>query len=126
MWDWDGKLRNKVKTNNGELFRVEEPVFVHEPQNIVFRGGGPGNDLKAYRIHTLPYEFTVIKNDGTKLIFGGDFDCIDFYTKKVSGANNSYLRTIPSTWMLRELISPKGEKISFTYARAGSPVIMMY
>ena len=65
-------------------------------------------------IYRLLYEFTITKQDGTKLIFGGDNDCIEFATEKriqiyVFLADNPILffKTLPTSWMLREVISPK-------------------
>lgn len=80
--DQDGNVMSKIKNNNGESFKVEIPVMVHNPEEITFHGGLSGQSLKAYRVYELFYEFTVIKNDGTRLIFGGDPDCIEFYTEK--------------------------------------------
>lgn len=34
------------------------------------------------------------------------------------------MKTWPSAWMLREIISPKGNKITFTYQRNGSPIVI--
>ena len=71
------------------------------------------------------YEFTVIKNDGTRLVFWGDENCIEFYTqKKMSARSESYMKTWPTSWMLREVISPNGNKMTFEYQRNGYPVII--
>ncbi|MCM1503565.1 MAG: DUF5977 domain-containing protein, partial [Bacteroidales bacterium] len=121
--DEDGNLQSHVKSNNGESFRVDFPVMKHNPGEITFRGG-PGEPLKAYRIYELFYEFTVTKNDGTRLIFGGDDDCIEFYTEKYPHGNSPYLKTWPSAWMLREVISPDGMRMTFEYQRNGSPIIL--
>lgn len=69
--------------------------------------------MKAYRVYELFYEFTVIKNDGTKLIFGGDDSCIEFYTEKKYNGNLQYLKTWPSAWMLREVITPGRKQDDF-------------
>lgn len=127
--DKDGNVKTKVKSNNGASFRVETPVILHNPQNITFKSSATENPLKSYRIHELFYEFTVIKNDGTKLVFGGDYDSIEFYTEKkvnsgLTSSQNQYMKTWPTAWMLKEVISPYGNKISFEYQRDGSPIIV--
>ncbi len=127
--DKDNNLKSRVKSNNGESFRVEPPVLVHNPKDIIFSGDVEPH-LKAYRVYELFYKFTVIKNDGTKLIFGGDYDSIEFYTEKMvdrsvpSGHANQYLKTRPTSWMLREVVSPNGNKMTFEYQRSGSPIII--
>lgn len=124
--DIDGKVHSAVKSNNGESFKVEIPEIIDNPDRITFCGGASGQDLQAYRIYKLPYEFTVTKSDGTKLIFGGDSDCIEFYTEARHNPIDDvrYMKTWPSAWMLREIISPKGNRIKFSYQRNGSPLIM--
>ena len=124
--DKDGEIHSIVKSGNGESFKVETPTILDNPEKFTFPGGSAGQNLEAYRIYKLFYEFTVIKNDGTRLIFGGDPNCIEFYTEKKYRKNSStqYLKTLPSAWMLREVISPKGNRITFTYRRDGSPVII--
>ncbi|MCM1178293.1 MAG: hypothetical protein NC335_11185, partial [Bacteroides sp.] len=126
--DENDNVCTHVKSNNGESFRVETPKMLHNPDadTFTFPGGGT-QPLKSYRIYELFYEFTVIKNDGTRLIFGGSNDSIEFYTEKMhseSGAQYSYMKTWPSAWMLREVISPDGNKITFEYQRNGSPIII--
>ena len=121
--DKNDNVKAKVKSNNGESFRVEPPVILKDQNDITFRGG-PGEPLKAYRVYELFYEFTVIKNDGTKLIFGGDDSCIEFYTEKKYNGNLQYLKTWPSAWMLREVITPDGNRMTFEYMRNGSPIII--
>lgn len=125
--DKDGKVKTKVKSNNGASFRVETPVMLHNPQDITFASSATEDPLKSYRIHELFYEFTVIKNDGTKLVFGGDYDSIEFYTEKKVNSGSSpyqYMKTLPTAWMLKEVISPDGNKISFEYKRDGNPIII--
>lgn len=128
--DENNNVKAKVKSNNGESFRVEAPVVVKNPETFKFPGGGE-KPLNSYRIYELFYEFTVIKDDGTKLIFGGSDDSIEFYTERfVEGfaaptSSVTYLmKTWPTAWMLREIISPVGNKISFEYQRNGSPIIL--
>lgn len=127
--DETGNVKSKVRSNNGESFRVETPVLVHNPQNITFYGNSD-TQLKAYRIHELFYSFTVVKNDGTKLIFGGDYNAIEFYTEKriksnvSSSGTNQYMKTWPTSWMLKKVISPRGSEITFDYQRNGSPIIV--
>lgn len=124
--DIDGKVHSAVKSNNGESFKVEIPEIIDNPDRITFFGGTSGQDLQAYRIYKLLHEFTVTKSDGTKLIFGGNPDCIEFYTEVRYNLreNLKYMKTWPSSWMLREIISPKGNRIKFSYQRNGSPLIM--
>lgn len=124
--DKDGEIHSIVKSGNGESFKVETPTILDNPEKFTFPDGSAGQNLEAYRIYKLFYEFTIIKNDGTRLIFGGDPNCIEFYTEKKYRKNSStqYLKTWPSAWMLREIISPKGNRITFTYRRDGSPVII--
>lgn len=126
--DKDDKVKSKVRSNNGESFIVDPPVVVQNPQGIEFKGGSE-KPLKAYRVYELFYQFTVTKNDGTKLIFGGDYNCIEFYTERnfnLSPFNKvyPYMKTWPSAWMLKEVISPDGNKITFTYQRDGNPIII--
>lgn len=37
--DQDGNVMSKIKNNNGESFKVEIPVMVHNPEEITFHGG---------------------------------------------------------------------------------------
>ncbi len=126
--DSTGVLKNKVKSNNGVSFRVEAPKMLQNPEAFKFPGGGT-QSLQSYRIYELFYEFTVIKNDGTKLVFGGSDDSIEFYTerttkKNYAGPSALIMKTWPTAWMLREIISPEGRKITFNYMRDGSPIII--
>lgn len=120
-----GTVHSKIKSNNGEIFKVESHTIQDNPECIVFHGNDSDTPLTSYRIHKLFKEFTVVKNDGTKLVFGGGDDYIEFYTEKRSSENGtSYMKTWPSAWLLKEIISPKGNRISFKYRRDGNPVIM--
>ncbi|MDE5732293.1 MAG: hypothetical protein K2H95_04555, partial [Bacteroidales bacterium] len=128
--DKDNNLKTKVRSNNGESFRVEPPKVIENPETFKFPGGGD-RPLDSYRIYELFYEFTVIKSDGTKLIFGGSDDSIEFYTEKFTEGFavpvqvvTYLLKTWPTAWMLREVISPDGNKMHFEYQRNGSPVIL--
>ncbi len=133
--DKDGNVQSKVKSNNGTSFRVEIPKILHNPHAFDFPGGG-AKPLTSFRIHELFYEFVVVKDDGTKLIFGGDDNNIEFYTEKVQHTNPfyssevgpkptfQYLKTWPAAWMLKEVISPNGNKMNFEYSRDGSPMIL--
>lgn len=127
--DENNNVKAKVKSNNGESFSVEPPKVIENPETFKF----PGDEempLDSYRIYELFYEFTVIKSDGTKLIFGGSDDSIEFYTEKMvdmalSSSNaNQYFKTWPTAWMLKEVISPDGNKITFEYQRNGNPIII--
>lgn len=123
--DTDGTVHSQVKSNNGETFKVECPVMSDTLNNVIFSGNDAEKPLISYRIYKLFKEFTIIKNDGTKLTFGGGNDYIEFHTeKKVSHKGKAYLKTSPSSWLLKEIVSPNGNKMSFKYRRDGSPVIM--
>lgn len=127
--DKDKKIHVRVKSSNGEKFTVSTPVIKNDPDPIQFHSLHAEKDLQSYRIYRLFYEFTITKQDGTKLIFGGDNDCIEFATEKriqtyVSGQSYPFFKTLPTSWMLREVISPKGNKISFSYQRNGNPIIL--
>ncbi len=122
-----GNIKSRIKSNNGESFRVLPPVLKEyrtSDSGIKFASSTAGYSLNAYRIHKLFYEFTVIKQDGTQLVFGGKNDCIEFYTEKINGSNGPFLKTWPSAWMLRKVVSTKGNTIVFDYLRDGSPLIM--
>lgn len=69
--DRNGEVHSTVKSNNGEMFRVEPPVIKDNPDEIIFTSRSQDNNPKSFRLYKLIYEFTVIKNDGTRLIFGG-------------------------------------------------------
>lgn len=127
--DKDKQIHVRVKSSNGEKFTVSTPVIKNDPDPIKFHSLHAEKDLQSYRIYRLLYEFTITKQDGTKLIFGGDNDCIEFATEKriqtyVSGQSHPFFKTLPTSWMLREVISPKGNKISFSYQRNGNPIIL--
>lgn len=127
--DKDKKIHARVKSSNGEKFTVSTPVIKNDPDPIKFPSFNVEKDLQSYRVYRLLYEFTITKQDGTKLIFGGDNDCIEFATEKriqtyVSGQSYPFFKTLPTSWMLREVISPKGNKISFSYQRDGNPIIL--
>lgn len=120
-----GTVHSRVKSNNGETFKVESHVIQDISGNITFPGDDSDTPLTSYRIHKLFKEFTVVRNDGTKLVFGGGDDYIEFYTEKRYSENGApYMKTWPSAWLLKEIVSPKGNRISFKYRRDGSPVIM--
>ena len=128
--DENNNVKAKVKSNNGESFSVEPPKVIENPKTFKFPGGGE-KPLDSYRIYELFYEFTVIKSDGTKLIFGGSDDSIEFYTEKFTEGFavpvqvvTYLLKTWPTAWMLREVISPDGNKMHFEYQRNGSPIIL--
>lgn len=133
--DKDGNVQSKVKSNNGTSFHVEIPKILYNPVAFDFPGGGT-EPLKSFRVHELFYEFVVVKDDGTKLIFGGDDNNIEFYTTKKQHMDFSpksetgphptfqYMKTWPTAWMLKEVISPNGNKINFEYLRDGSPMIL--
>lgn len=123
--DSNGTIHSRIKTNNGETFKVESHIMTDNPTSIVFSENESDIPLRSYRIYKMFKEFTIIKNDGTRLVFGGDDDHIEFHTeKRVSENNRAYMKTWPSAWMLKEIISPKGNRLSFQYRRHGSPVIM--
>lgn len=127
--DRDKKMHVRIKSCNGEKFTVSTPIIKNDPEPIKFHSLHAEKDLQSYRIYRLFYEFTITKQDGTKLIFGGDNDCIEFATEKRMQAYNSselhpFFKTLPTSWMLREVISPKGNKISFSYQRNGNPIIL--
>lgn len=127
--DKNKQLHTKIKSCNGEKFRVSEPIIKTNPEEIQFHSSASDKDLKSYKTYRLFYEFTITKQDGTRLIFGGDNDCIEFVSEKrmqreSSNLTRFYLKTLPTSWMLREIISPKGNKIKFTYQRNGNPIIL--
>lgn len=123
--DSNGTIHSRIKTNNGETFKVESHIMTDNPTSIVFSENESDIPLRSYRIYKMFKEFTIIKNDGTRLVFGGDDGHIEFHTeKRVSENNMAYMKTWPSAWMLKEIISPKGNRLSFQYRRHGSPVIM--
>lgn len=127
--DKDKKIHVKVKSSNGEKFTVSTPVIKNDPDPIKFHSLHVEKDLQSYRIYRLFYEFTITKQDGTKLIFGGDNDCIEFVSEKriqhyTNGYSHPFFKTLPTSWMLREVISPKGNKIRFSYKRDGNPIIL--
>lgn len=123
----NGDLCTKVKSNNGEMFEVLTPVMKQDLLDITFASYQITEELKAYKVYDLFYEFTIVKKDGTRLIFGGDYDCIEFCTEtriqSIEGTTEKqFFKTLPTAWMLKEIISPNGVKMSFTYQRDGSPV----
>lgn len=120
-----GTIKTTTKCNNGESFKVESFVFKDNPVNIAFPGDQSEASLTSHRIHNLFWEFTIVKKDGTKLVFGGNDDHIEFYTeKRWSKSGIPYMKTWPTAWFLKEIISPKGNRISFNYRRDGNPVLM--
>lgn len=121
--DRQGKVHTKVKSSNGESFKVSVPV-IDSIGTVKFHSQGVEKDLQSYRIYRLFYEFTIIKQDGTKLIFGGDNDCIEFVTEKRWDGSYFYFKTLPTSWMLREVVSPNGNKIKYSYQRNGNPIIL--
>ncbi|NQD71726.1 hypothetical protein HP439_13430 [Sphingobacterium shayense] len=128
--DKNGQFGFKVKDNGGEKFIVKAPRLLHGNQNVVLGYHGAHNEiaLTTENLNTLFYEFIIMKLDGTKLIFGGDYNAIEFSTSLASGktASNSipYLKTLPGSWLLREVVLPTGERTSFHYKREVSPVIL--
>ena len=128
--DRNGHIHSRIKSNNGDSFKVELPVLNENVDSVEFHGDKRYTSLTSYRIYNLFNGFTVIKNDGTKLVFGKDTDCIEFYSEiksqysDGSNINECYFKTWPSAWLLKEIVSPKGNKITFTYHRNGNPVII--
>ena len=67
--------------------------------------------------------WTVLLEDGTKLLFGGPYSSTNPYTEMTNnvrfgagddGGGNSYI----SSWYLRSMTSPTGETFNFTYTSA--------
>lgn len=129
--DKNDSIKYKIKTNNGRYFRICPPVLKERPMFDI--EGQPFLDIK-----NMFYEFTLIADDGTKLIFGGEDDAIELCT---SDAGFSGLgEDIPSSgeltprparfqakatsWMIKKIISPKGNEIKFSYKRNGNPLIL--
>lgn len=89
----------------------------------------PGCNLPLTRVFT---KFTIITNDGTTYVFGGDLNAIEFSASSLPSIipewNNppsppvanigGYQRNIQtSAWHLTEIIAPTGQRIEFNYAR---------
>lgn len=125
--DSQNVLRCKIKSNNGEMFRVEIPEIASlaiNDEKPRFAGGSPGQYLEGMNIHSLIRGFILVKQDGTRLEFGGGYDFMEFTTMPRVGGNNILLKTIPTAWMLRKVTSSSGNSIRFSYHRDGSPVIV--
>lgn len=124
--DASDRIQVRVKPGSGEAFAVSPPVIRPFIDKNFYSDDTP-KPLKAWRLEKLFYEFTVVKQDGTRLVFGGDEDCIEFASEKrymARSGSPAYCKTLATSWMLREVVSPKGNKIAFSYCRNGNPVAM--
>lgn len=124
--DNSGQIKSKIKNNNGVPFTIKPPVIGETPDpELSFPSSATDNDFPSYFLMNPLFEFTVIKNDGTELVFGGDYDAIEFFTEpRLRKPDLLLMKTIPSTWMLRKITTPQGHVATFEYKRNGSPVTM--
>ena len=79
-----------------------------------FSGNGnivtqPYSNLKL-TFNTTDSSFTAVMEDGTTLLFGGGSNFVEL-TNCVDFATYNYI----SSWYLRQVVSPKGEVINFSY-----------
>jgi YD repeat-containing protein len=79
-----------------------------------FSGNGtivtqPYSNLKI-TFNTVDSSFTVLTEDGTTLQFGGGYQYVEL-TSSIDFSTFNFI----SSWYLRQIISPKGEVINFTY-----------
>ncbi len=124
--DNTGQIKSKIKNNNGVPFTIKPPVIGETPdQELSFPSSATDNCLHPYFLINPLFEFTVIKNDGTELVFGGDYNAIEFFSEPRHRKPDLLLmKTIPSTWMLRKITTPQGHVATFEYKRDGSPISM--
>jgi len=67
-------------------------------------------------IRRIFYTFTLTVPDGTKYIFGGTPESIEF-TRGPGAKNNYNSSVIPTSWFLTKVISPKQREVIFRYQR---------
>ena len=109
--------------NNG----LENPLTVY-PSNT------PGVDsLTASRYHYFD-RIVVTSKDGTRYIFGGDDDAIEYSMRILptfeyrggtlpENVNVWKCSALANTWHLTKIERPDGEEIIFLYAKDGTPVV---
>jgi hypothetical protein len=74
---------------------------------------------RQLRLYNYFLSFTITDHQGIKYIFGGDLNNIDFITTPVVRSSNIHTTTTPTTWHLKTILFPSGEKIEFTYKKEG-------
>jgi len=94
-------------------FYFDENLGVHveskQHLEVTYQSGEPINNIG----YGTPSTFTIRDGRGYSYVFGGSNDYLEgmrFYTNCAPGAEMYY-----SAWFLREIISPNGNKITFSY-----------
>jgi YD repeat-containing protein len=70
-------------------------------------------------------EITITKDNGTKYVFGGDLNSIDFNLNWYGIGDNWKVGATPITWWLKRIELTNGESIGFEYEKDGVPIIMI-
>ncbi|MCW8309695.1 hypothetical protein K7A41_00475, partial [Sphingobacterium sp. InxBP1] len=94
-------------------FYFDENLGVHvesrEHIEVTYQSGEPINNIG----YGTPSTFTIRDGKGYSYVFGGSNDYLEgmrFYTNCAPGAEMYY-----SAWFLREIISPNGNRMTFSY-----------
>jgi hypothetical protein len=106
----------QVKSNQPVKIKVEELLSTTYklPKQINGQTGG----IALGRIF---YQFTLTTPDGTKYIFGGSPESIEFSRSASSGppTDGSYNTVVPMSWYLTSIVSSNGQQINLNYQRDG-------
>ena len=128
----DGEVKIKSKSNID--FKVEIKLDSNKYEYIIFKNlYNKSKGLKGM-IFTYIKEIVITKNNGTKYIFGGDMNAIEFSFNpmpvyEVSNQtrfNKNEFKALgtANSWHLKEIKLTNGEIISFKYEKDGTPIVV--
>ena len=121
-----------IVSKTGEDFKVEIELNTTSYEIIVFSDRMNKSPVTAPAFSYIK-QIDIIRNDGSRYVFGGDESAIEFALYQKShysvGSNHevnsniwdSY--TYANSWMLSRIEKPGGEQIIFTYEHDGLPLI---
>jgi len=103
--------------------RSSDPVNLKVEEQLATNYGLPAqiNGIGTLTIKRIFYKFTLTTPDGTKYVFGGTPESIEFTRNSVAqNPNDTYnTQVIATSWYLTSVLSRKGQRIDLTYARDG-------
>jgi hypothetical protein len=104
------------RTRDGKTFKVEfayKNDYVLTEKTIV--GTMYAGTLNT-NVKRILYGFTITTDDGTRYIFGMDDKAVEFST--MPGGTDTYKpEVMASSWQIKEIQSPDGKSLKFTYER---------
>ncbi len=122
-----GACEIKIQSRNPDYFRVDSLILYRPPHPYmeeVFRKGAEFLEAATYTHIKL---IQITDSQGIIYRFGGDDTSIEF-TYDPTGdpitMESAAFKATANTWMLREVLYPSGERITFSYKKDGFPVVV--